>query len=1548
MKTLFTCFTFVILCIILSSFKFVKYETKISETKLIPQIPPPITNKFIIGALGNSYDSDYSNSDYLGFDIWHNYSEPYKGWFLPNMTVDPIDNINHTAMSSNVVFRLNENSSKGYRTFMDRPKIQYLAFGQRSDYQCEPLNQGLNNYWFHSYETHQIGTPVTDTDPITNETVTAVYCTPSQSTDGGTGWIAKDLISNREQANYEWNYWNNDDEYKWYVMPKIRINPADAQTNKKVCKIEVIDWNGRIMKIVEIHTSNFSDPNSSYNGEYLLNYFPNFNHPINQEFGPSTDLNPNNISFSHWYDDCKIDFRIWYYNECDMWIDFVRVENETARQLYSGIWDLQIEQEVEVAISNGNSSAFKFYIEEFEFNIIPCIGYLNEKIKFYSGNSLSLTCVLNHDLLSAHIPYYFEDNYLSPQEVNYYLIEKGGLETFLGNNYPLEGYPDNHTYYRKSWNPNTLPIYQTYTGDYDPTLEILTFKTSPDAYDDWLQNHFDFNEFSYTPSIISHLKLCNYVSKTSDIPFLFLSQAQVWFESGHKLKEPTNEELSLMTNLAVSYGAKGNLYFWYAGFGDPLSSNPYYARGLTNPSGTPYATKPPKYFKQYEAPISGFNLNPRLNNAYGQEKWENIKSMNQKLEKWGPVIMTFDNDFTNSYVYRLEEERNDLLLNTYFNNVVTYKPGTVTPPCSEDNPGSNLPPGYIFECNEDRYLQIATFNNFEPNTKYFMITNRRCSPVNNLNQPDGKRIVHLNFDNNSPHFSGTTNWQIIEIGNSYSTRITFNKNNPGMINLGEFLPGEGRLYKIVPVINSREGGVLIADETIESGSVSIGGPIYNDGYNITVEPGASLNFSDSGKIIMNGGRFICGEKRQDNGTDINMTSSTRWNGITFNNCELVDISSTKFEKIDSTFGSQNFALKFIGCDTVKIRYCKFITETGIKNGAISINYLPQVDVKIYPLIDLLGNTFECNGTGNPSVQIMNYGDIQNPVLIRWNIFNGNNSSVALMLSNVTAGVVRNNFFSNYNMSINPIASYVDLYGNTIDSPDNYYHGMELSVGSNVNLNTALYGYYIGGLNSFKNYTGGYSNIWCENSFFDINMGYNIFDIDNSPYHFDGYMTEDYLSNQVFAENNCFKINGNDDIATHNVLWNSQMTTVNFRFEPYICEPVLPHDFQLIYYGDIEDTLWTNFGGGSGGISGKSSFNAVNLVSPLKFKFDSLNLHLRKNNLYSVKRIATELLDNYTDSSRSLNAVQPLYYATLVIDDENNSGISILKAKLENLISANSENEALVLRCNYFIQKCKVRLGDYSSALLGFYNLMQNYPYNWEGVVAGWDYSAIQLLLLGGSSGGESISLAYEAEHSYELFGDDPKNNKKPVKKTVEKTLERMKEKNEHQIKKVEGEIRNLKNNHENGKYQNQSKILENRLQQKKIMKEIIKPRKPNSEKEHIGFVNSDIQKIYSGFVKSSNIKENISNLMEYKLEQNYPNPFNPVTNIKFELPIESKVTIIVYDVIGRKIAKLINNEIKQAGSHVVQFNGKNFASGIYFYTLKTNDFVETKRMMLIK
>jgi len=97
---------------------------------------------------------------------------------------------------------------------------------------------------------------------------------------------------------------------------------------------------------------------------------------------------------------------------------------------------------------------------------------------------------------------------------------------------------------------------------------------------------------------------------------------------------------------------------------------------------------------------------------------------------------------------------------------------------------------------------------------------------------------------------------------------------------------------------------------------------------------------------------------------------------------------------------------------------------------------------------------------------------------------------------------------------------------------------------------------------------------------------------------------------------------------------------------------------------------------------------------------------------------------------------------------------------------------------------------------------------------------------------------------------------------------------------------------------------------------------------------------------------------EYKLEQNYPNPFNPSTIINYQLPVAGNVTLKVFDVLGREVATLVNEE-KAAGSYKVEFNPassiKNLsagrqgpASGVYFYQLRVAEFIETKKMILIK
>jgi subtilisin family serine protease len=86
---------------------------------------------------------------------------------------------------------------------------------------------------------------------------------------------------------------------------------------------------------------------------------------------------------------------------------------------------------------------------------------------------------------------------------------------------------------------------------------------------------------------------------------------------------------------------------------------------------------------------------------------------------------------------------------------------------------------------------------------------------------------------------------------------------------------------------------------------------------------------------------------------------------------------------------------------------------------------------------------------------------------------------------------------------------------------------------------------------------------------------------------------------------------------------------------------------------------------------------------------------------------------------------------------------------------------------------------------------------------------------------------------------------------------------------------------------------------------------------------------------------------KFALSQNYPNPFNPVTKIDYDLPKDSKVKISVYDASGREISVLVNDNLK-AGFYTADFNGSNFASGIYFYRIVSGNFIETKKALLIK
>ena len=97
----------------------------------------------------------------------------------------------------------------------------------------------------------------------------------------------------------------------------------------------------------------------------------------------------------------------------------------------------------------------------------------------------------------------------------------------------------------------------------------------------------------------------------------------------------------------------------------------------------------------------------------------------------------------------------------------------------------------------------------------------------------------------------------------------------------------------------------------------------------------------------------------------------------------------------------------------------------------------------------------------------------------------------------------------------------------------------------------------------------------------------------------------------------------------------------------------------------------------------------------------------------------------------------------------------------------------------------------------------------------------------------------------------------------------------------------------------------------------------------------------------TSINSNSGTIQNYKLYQNYPNPFNPTTVIKYSVPMASRVTLKVYNILGSEVATLVNGE-KAVGNYSVTFNGSNLASGIYFYQLKAGSFVQTKKLVLMK
>jgi len=291
----------------------------------------------------------------------------------------------------------------------EREKILRPAFGQRSTYQAEWVGQWNSISPGYGYMNSETGRNTVDYQ-YGGINVRGCFIEMGDTA----GYVVKGLYENCEQVNdvrEDTNIANSSSirlysdlkqqgyNYRWFVKPRIRIdsNYAKANRDTSVVRIDIVNFLDTTIKSVEIQCKNFLDSNNNYNGNYLENYF---NLDSSQTYKLSvlaTDLangrTGNNL------DSSKVDYRVYWYGKVDIWLDYVRVDDEWAHYLFTDTLDKEernrwrfhkkIKEEVE-AYGNNPGLGF-FYVDEMSYNNIPCLAEVNRLVKKYCPNTSLIT-----------------------------------------------------------------------------------------------------------------------------------------------------------------------------------------------------------------------------------------------------------------------------------------------------------------------------------------------------------------------------------------------------------------------------------------------------------------------------------------------------------------------------------------------------------------------------------------------------------------------------------------------------------------------------------------------------------------------------------------------------------------------------------------------------------------------------------------------------------------------------------------------------------------------------------------------------------------------------------------------------------------------------------------------------------------------------------------------------------------------------------------------------------------------------------------------------
>ncbi|MCI0448273.1 MAG: hypothetical protein L0Y79_00620 [Chlorobi bacterium] len=651
-----------------------------------------------------------------------------------------------SSYAGNVNTLMSNIDTSGLMGFYGRQKIEKLCYGQRIVYEAEGGNDGFS---YH----RRIDTPISDSGR------TVVHACPNcpPSSPHSAGMFCDSIYENLQHSDIiEPGYGLTADLGTWFIKPMMRIKRSDfsASDTRPVVAVIVKNFRGSTIDSSVIRVRNFADAITlDYDGSYKDKFFQT-------DLNISARLDVGKLNFGRTYtgiDSCRIDFKIYWFGQVEVWFDKMTVDDGVADNLFNNnektrlLYENMVTDEVNEFFSNNtHPSLYAFFADEITHSNIECVQRVQELIK-QASSSAKLMCATSNYLNQLG----YRDNSI-------------GQRIFLQKIQPEHFSNDIHELgFKKIGNLWLSPLPDSSFKYLDPAIPSFWF-VSKKEYNRWLQNEILGDKVSIPTakpqgSFVYQVNLARsqtdeYSPRTQMViqpqlhSWLFETTGDILYDDG--IREPTDEEIQAQAMISISHGADGLCWYIYQST-IPASGSSSFVYGLLNP-------------------VPPYPAMPRSVNMYGQNKWKYIGDMNKKIIRWKPTLDAVE--WISGWSVHSEGANH-----RYISDIKSIKMNNTLDPVQQ------------------RFWELGFFEPILQSSpaKYFIMVNRRCIPEIPPNSGNGD-LRRLKIKFNGSQLTGFENWAVEDVYTG-QTVVTFPRNSTAYHNFGVFKPGEGRLYKLSPL-----------------------------------------------------------------------------------------------------------------------------------------------------------------------------------------------------------------------------------------------------------------------------------------------------------------------------------------------------------------------------------------------------------------------------------------------------------------------------------------------------------------------------------------------------------------------------------------------------------------------------------------------------------------------------------------------------------------------------------------------------------------------------